>query len=99
MPKDPPQKHLPGGVFGSAKTMPNAVGPVRNTLSAPESRHRVCTLPFPDELIEPDQATLPECRNRSRPNRRSTMQVKQVMTRGVECISPDTTVQEAARKM
>ena len=27
------------------------------------------------------------------------MQVKQVMTRGVECISPNTTVQEAARKM
>src|SRR5436309_8664365 len=27
------------------------------------------------------------------------MQVKQVMTRGVECISPTTTVQEAARKM
>jgi CBS domain-containing protein len=27
------------------------------------------------------------------------MQVKQVMTSGVECISPNTTVQEAARKM
>ena len=27
------------------------------------------------------------------------MQVKDVMTRGAECISPDTTVREAARKM
>jgi len=27
------------------------------------------------------------------------MQVKEVMTRGVECVSPDATLQEAARKM
>src|SRR5262249_14601562 len=32
-------------------------------------------------------------------NRRSVMQVKEIMTRGVEVIHPDSTVEEAARKM
>src|SRR5262249_45252353 len=31
--------------------------------------------------------------------RRQVMQVHDVMTRGVECVAPDTTLQEAARKM
>jgi len=41
----------------------------------------------------------PHAGDLNRNRKETTMQVKNVMTRSVECVSPDTTLQEAANKM